>query len=121
MQLQFLAHLVGEPGQRRVVEIFTQHETLVAAVRLHVGGLAAEIDMVLRVDLKLRGDLGIEFAKSGPDARQIRDADFRIGQDLERRCPSRRRARPWRAAWVGVRLSERAIVRAASRTAILAR
>src|SRR4029077_680976 len=85
MQLQFLARLVGEAGQGRVVEILAQDEALVAAVGFHVGGLATEVDVILRVNLKLRGDLGIEFAKRRPDPRQIGDTDFWIGQDFKSR------------------------------------
>src|SRR6516162_8889366 len=42
--------------------------------------------MVLRIDLKLRDDLGIEFAESRPDPHQIGDTDFWIGQDLKSRA-----------------------------------
>src|SRR5262249_54416027 len=67
MLLQFLAHLVREARQRRIIEILAQDDALVASVRFHIRELAAEIDVVLGVNLKLRGDLGIEFAKGRPD------------------------------------------------------
>ena len=86
MQLQFLAHLVRETRQCRVIEILAQHETFVAAVRFHVGSLAAEIDVVLRVNLKLGGDIGIECAERRPDPHQIGDTDFWIGQDFKGRA-----------------------------------
>src|ERR1700756_1768170 len=71
MQLQFMAYFVGEAGQGRVIEILVQDEALVAAGGFHVGRLAAEIDVVLRVNLKLGGDLGIERAERRPDPCQI--------------------------------------------------
>src|SRR5215469_3920721 len=67
MPLKLLPHLVGEAGQGRVIEIFAEHEALVPAIRLHVGRLTAEIDVVLRIDLKLLGSLGVEFVKGRPD------------------------------------------------------
>ena len=85
MQLQFLAHLIGEAGQGRVVEILAQDEALVAAVRFHVGGLATEIDVILRVNLKLGGDLGVELAECRPNPCQIGDTDLWIGQDFKSR------------------------------------
>src|SRR5436190_274568 len=63
MQLQLLTHLVGKARQSGVIEVLAEHETLVAVIGLHVGGLAAEIDVVLGIDLELSGDLGVELSE----------------------------------------------------------
>src|SRR5690349_18889337 len=86
MQLQLLTHLVGEARQAGIIEVFAEHETLVAAIGLHVGSLAAEIDVVLGIDLELSGDFGIELPEGRPDPRQIAEVDFRIRQDFESRA-----------------------------------
>src|SRR5689334_15610883 len=57
MLLQLVTHLVGEAWQGGVVDILPQDEVLITAVRLHIGSLAAEIDVVFRVDLELGCDL----------------------------------------------------------------
>jgi hypothetical protein len=84
--LQLVADLVGQSWQRRIVEILGQSHAFIAAIRLDVGGLATEINIVFGVDLKLLGDLGRQLAKARPDPRHIADADIRIRQHLERRA-----------------------------------
>ena len=78
MRLQFVPHLVGEAGQRRVVDVLRQSEAFVAAIGFHVGRLPAQVDRIFGVDFELAGDLCVEFGEAGPDSRQVGDADIRI-------------------------------------------
>ena len=74
------------PGSARIVDIVGEDEAFVAAIRFHVGRLAAEIDLVFGVDFELLGDLRVELGEARPDPRQVADADIRIGQKLEGRA-----------------------------------
>src|SRR5580692_2755028 len=86
VRLQLVADLVGQSWQRRIVEILGQSHAFIAAIRLDVGGLATEINLVFGIDLELLGDLGRQLAKARPDPCHIADADIRIRQHLERRA-----------------------------------
>src|SRR6202035_5748799 len=57
MHFQLVADLIGQSRQRRIVEIVGQGNAFIAAIRFDVAGLAAEINVVFRIDLKLFGDL----------------------------------------------------------------
>ena len=84
MRLHFLFHFVRQTGQRRVIEIVRQRETFVAPIGRDISGLAREIDVVLGIDLDLLCDVRRERAEARPNAREIRDRDIRIRQQLER-------------------------------------
>ena len=84
--LQLVADFVGKPRQGLVVDVVAKRERLVAAIGLHVGCLPVEIDRVLGINLELLGDLGIEFTEARPDARDVGNADIRIGQKIEGRA-----------------------------------
>ena len=79
MRLQLMADLVRETGHGGIVDIVSKNEAFVAPIGIDVGGLAAEIDLVFRVDFELPRDLGIKLAKNRPNPRQIVNNDIRIG------------------------------------------
>src|ERR1700722_19138134 len=56
VHFQLVADLVGQSRQRRIVEIVRQSDAFIAAIGLDVGGLAAEINRVFRIDFELLGD-----------------------------------------------------------------
>src|SRR3984893_13534728 len=84
--LQLMSDLVGQSRQRRIVEVVGQSDAFIAAIGFDVGGLAAEIDLVFRLDFELLGDLCRQFSEAWPNPCDIADADIRIGQQLERRA-----------------------------------
>src|SRR5262249_30449820 len=84
---EFLARLVRETFDVRVIDIVGQRETLVAAEGRDVGSLAAEIDIVLGVDLELLEDLRRERIEAWPDRAQVIDAQRREGEELECAAP----------------------------------
>src|SRR6202140_4666964 len=85
MHFQLVSDLVGQSRQCRIVQIVRQSDAFIAAIGLNVGSLAAEIDLVFRVDLELLGDFGRQFSEARPDPRDIADADIGIRQQLEGR------------------------------------
>jgi hypothetical protein len=80
---QLLASLVRQPFDPRIVKTLWKRETLVSPEGLDVGRLAAQVDMILGIDLKLLKDLGGEVAKARPDASNHVDPDSGEGQELE--------------------------------------
>ena len=70
--LELLAELMGQPSQRRIVELGGQFEAFVAAVGFDVGGLTVQIDRVFGVDLKLLGDLRRELARTAARCARLR-------------------------------------------------
>src|ERR1700686_2484883 len=52
VRLQLVGDLVGQSRQRRIVEIIGQSDAFIAAIRLYVGRLAAEINLVFGVDFE---------------------------------------------------------------------
>ena len=78
VRLQFLLHFIGEPRQRRVVELIRQLKTFVAPIRCNVRRLTRKIDIVFRINLDLLGDLRCELAKARPDFCELCDRHARI-------------------------------------------
>ena len=74
--------LIGEPGHEGVIDI-AQHQALVAAEGLDVGGLALEVDVILGVDFEMDGDRGVNGRQLRPDGADFGPADLRVGHQLE--------------------------------------
>src|SRR5215510_16255779 len=72
---ELLASLVGEPFDPGIVQAIGKLEAFVPAESRNVGSLAAEIDMVLGVDLKLLKDPAREVAQGRPNALKGLDPD----------------------------------------------
>src|SRR5579862_8364351 len=86
VRFQLVTDLVGQSRQHRIVEIIRQSDAFIAAIGFDISSLAAEIDLVFRVDFELLGDLRRQSAETWPDPRDVADADIRIGQQLEGRA-----------------------------------
>src|SRR5262245_47625324 len=80
---QLLSSLVRQSLDPRIIEPLRKRKTLVAAEGLDVGGLAAQVDMILGIDLELIENPGGEFAKARPDPSNRVDPNGRKGQELE--------------------------------------
>ncbi len=78
MRLQFLFHFVRQAWERRIIKIIRQRETFIAPVSRDVGRLTRKIDIVLRIDFDLLGDLRSKLTKAWPDLREIGDGHGRI-------------------------------------------
>ena len=117
---ELLPDLVGEPAQLRIVQALRQLQALVPPIGRDVGRLAREIDLVLRVDLELPGDLRRELTKAWPDPASSAIPMFgcESSSNALRRWPSLLRRSPWRSASLGVNETERAKSRAAPSVAI---
>src|SRR5215470_6647805 len=81
---ELLARLVGQPPDARVVDVIRQLKTLVTPEGGDVGGLPAEIDIVLGVDLQLLEDLRRKVIQPRPDPAYVVDPNGRERKQLER-------------------------------------
>jgi hypothetical protein len=80
---KLLPSLVRKPLDPCIVETFWKCETLVPPEGRDVGGLAAQVDMILGVNLELLKDLDWEVAEARPDPPNCIDPDGGKGQELE--------------------------------------
>src|SRR5882724_2634784 len=80
---KLLPGLVRKPLDPRIVETLRKRETLVPAERRDVGSLAAQVDMILGIDLELLKDPGRKVAEARPDPSNRIDPDSGEGQELE--------------------------------------
>src|SRR5262245_33626079 len=80
---QLLTSLVRQTFDPRIVEPLREGEALVPAEGGYVGGLAAQVDMILGVDLELIQNPGGEVAEARPDPPDRVDPNGREGQEIE--------------------------------------
>src|SRR3979490_275681 len=65
---QLLPGFVRKPFDPRIVETLRKRQTLVPPEGRDVGGLAAQVDIVLGIDLELPKDPGRKGGKARPDS-----------------------------------------------------
>src|SRR4051794_5922585 len=80
---KLLPGLVRKPLDPCIVQLLRKSQTLVPPEGRNIGGLAAQVDVVLGVDLELLEDPGREVAKARPDPPNRIDPDRRERQELE--------------------------------------
>ncbi len=81
---KFLFHFVGQSRQRCVVDLIRQQKIFIATISGDVGRLAREIDVVLRIDFDLLGDVWRELGKARPDFCRSRNRNVRMRQQFKR-------------------------------------